>query len=566
MKLRKSLRYTLEPEFPLIDFTQFEGGLSDSACVAATSLNSPSMLMEPPSPVVYAPMVSDVSPALNRSTHNTPQVRPIRHSPVSAMSGSMLPSSVSVTTPTFPMKPSSFDSQCKGCDGDSVTSKSDNSRESNKAVVFFVSSTPDCSFPASFFCSRVAHHMSWCGDSTRLFIMGPDEEKCRSFLETPEEVWHESLQQLASCVCEFLGTQQVLGLAATPTAIVLGDFEREAALASAECTVSRAWEELPGVLQGEKQKIAFRYIRFGNSWRTSEEVALGYSSVETRSHVDVDLTVEALRSTRSKSGVVCSMVVSYLVQIFHLLCHIHKLEPRTGSLRDTIESLPPIFFTRHGQSEYNIEDRLGGNPGLTAAGMEDAKAIGEFFEREVKSNSKLFALRTDEWDSSEGFEVWHSQLKRTEQTAAPSAAVLTNSVTRRWSYLNEIHAGVCEDMTNSEVKGQFPTLHDFRKQNKVAFRYPSGESYLDLMIRLKPVLMELETTKKCILVVAHQAVLRTILSYFGGPSVEEAVSSECPHRTVWCCSFDKAGCPRLATIALPLDQKERPQPSNWVGW
>eukprot|EP00331_Platyophrya_macrostoma_P025058 CAMPEP_0176451640 /NCGR_PEP_ID=MMETSP0127-20121128/27974_1 /TAXON_ID=938130 /ORGANISM="Platyophrya macrostoma, Strain WH" /LENGTH=117 /DNA_ID=CAMNT_0017839769 /DNA_START=136 /DNA_END=485 /DNA_ORIENTATION=+ len=106
-------------------------------------------------------------------------------------------------------------------------------------------------------------------------------------------------------------------------------------------------------------------------------------------------------------------------------------------------------------------------------------------------------------------------------------------------------------MTNSEVKGHFPALHDFRKKNKVAFRYPAGESYLDLMIRLKPVLLELEATPKCILVVAHQAVLRTLLSYFGGPPVEEAVQTECPHRTVWCCSFDRSGCPRLATISLP---------------
>ena len=36
-----------------------------------------------------------------------------------------------------------------------------------------------------------------------------------------------------------------------------------------------------------------------------------------------------------------------------------------------------IFFSRHGESEYNVQDRIGGNPDLTERGETFARAIGK---------------------------------------------------------------------------------------------------------------------------------------------------------------------------------------------
>lgn len=446
--------------------------------------------------------------------------------------------------------------------------------ESRKAVVLFVSpSTDNCRMVARIFASRLTHYLAWGGDCARMFtVAGQDLQK--SFLLSSDVYFDESLFSVCLSAAEFLGTQQVLGLTATPTAVIFGDFSSEASLAAAEKTMLSAWEALPGV-GTSSSTIGYRYFRFGEQWWEAEDTSLrGEASLQTRSFVDVSLSDAAIRVTKSKMGVVCSTVTSYLTQVLPMLAYVHHNEPRTSEdhlcdshagQHSTMSSLPPLFFTRHGQSEYNIEDRLGGNPALTSAGEGDAQVIGRFFETEVSANPRLFGARGPEWEASEGFEVWCSQLKRTQQTAQPTADVLTKGETRRWRSLNEIHAGVCEDMTNQEVMGQFPSLHNFRKLNKVAFRYPSGESYLDLMIRLKPVLLELEATRKCVVVVAHQAVLRTLLSYFGGPPVEEAVTAECPHRTVWCCTFDHSGCPRLATITLPVGGEDRGH-GEWKGW
>ena len=45
-------------------------------------------------------------------------------------------------------------------------------------------------------------------------------------------------------------------------------------------------------------------------------------------------------------------------------------------------------------------------------------------------------------------------------------------------------------------------------------RYPSGESYMDVIQRLEPVVIEIERERECVCVVAHQAILRAIYGYF----------------------------------------------------
>ena len=45
-------------------------------------------------------------------------------------------------------------------------------------------------------------------------------------------------------------------------------------------------------------------------------------------------------------------------------------------------------------------------------------------------------------------------------------------------------------------------------------RYPSGESYMDVIQRLEPVIIEIERERECVCVVAHQAILRALYGYF----------------------------------------------------
>ncbi|XP_037271340.2 6-phosphofructo-2-kinase/fructose-2,6-biphosphatase isoform X1 [Rhipicephalus microplus] len=158
-----------------------------------------------------------------------------------------------------------------------------------------------------------------------------------------------------------------------------------------------------------------------------------------------------------------------------------------------------IYLTRHGESVLNLQGRIGGDADLSERGREYALALAKFIKKQ-----SIPRLR-----------VWTSQLKRTIQTAAG-----IDAPQERWKALNEIDAGICEEMTYEEIQEKYPEEFAARDQDKFHYRYPRGESYEDLVARLEPVIMELERQEN-VLVVAHQAVLRCLLAYFLDKNSEE---------------------------------------------
>ncbi|RNE99623.1 putative 6-phosphofructo-2-kinase/fructose-2,6-biphosphatase [Trypanosoma rangeli] len=233
----------------------------------------------------------------------------------------------------------------------------------------------------------------------------------------------------------------------------------------------------------------------------------------------------------------------------------------------------PIFFVRHGESLYNLEDRIGGDSALSPNGEKGANEILGFLAslkeycaagankkagREGRldaSDGKTCAARSSE-DKGRGerrgqLELWTSQLRRAIQTVENGEQLL-GIKTVRWSSLNEIHAGVCEELTYAEVRERHPLIDHFRNVNKYTFRYPEGESYQDLVLRLEPVIMQLENADCVVVVVAHRAVLRALLAYFGSTSAESCVRLDVPHRTVWRCTYNSKGIASLDELKFAL--------------
>lgn len=114
-----------------------------------------------------------------------------------------------------------------------------------------------------------------------------------------------------------------------------------------------------------------------------------------------------------------------------------------------------------------------------------------------------------------GTTVWCSTLKRCVETAEPFLSQHNTSILK-WRALCEIEAGDCDGMTYEQIKKDYPNEYSERKKNKLAYRYPQGESYKDVIKRLEPVIFELERSSKPILVIAHRAVLRCLFGYFLG--------------------------------------------------
>jgi len=74
--------------------------------------------------------------------------------------------------------------------------------------------------------------------------------------------------------------------------------------------------------------------------------------------------------------------------------------------------------------------------------------------------------------------------------------------------LNEINAGICDGLTYEEMEKQFPDVINGRKEDKMGYRYPRGESYYDVIDRVEPYIVELESNKLPAIVIADNSALR----------------------------------------------------------
>jgi broad specificity phosphatase PhoE len=55
-----------------------------------------------------------------------------------------------------------------------------------------------------------------------------------------------------------------------------------------------------------------------------------------------------------------------------------------------------------------------------------------------------------------------------------------------------------------QVEERFPKEAALRKKDKLSYRYPRGESYLDVIARLEPLVQEIERHRESLLIVGHQ--------------------------------------------------------------
>lgn len=173
----------------------------------------------------------------------------------------------------------------------------------------------------------------------------------------------------------------------------------------------------------------------------------------------------------------------------------------------------PIVLTRHGESMYNVVDRIGGDSELSPDGQRYARALARFIDERFPDPS--------------GLAIWTSSLRRALQTAG-----ILGRRSMPWRALDEINAGICDGMTYEQIREEMPNEFAARSRDKFRYRYPRGESYEDVIARLDTVIIELERTRRPVLVVAHQAVLRAIYAYFHNIPPEQCTRLQIPLHTV----------------------------------
>ncbi|KNA11432.1 hypothetical protein SOVF_135300 [Spinacia oleracea] len=174
----------------------------------------------------------------------------------------------------------------------------------------------------------------------------------------------------------------------------------------------------------------------------------------------------------------------------------------------------PILLTRHGESQDNVRARIGGDSSLSDTGELYAKKLANFVEKRLKPERAA--------------SIWTSTLHRSISTANH----IVGFPKVQWRALDEINAGACDGMTYLEIKMDMPEEYESREKDKLRYRYPRGESYLDVIQRLEPVIIELERQRAPVVVISHQAVLRALYAYFADRPLKEIPHIEVPLHTI----------------------------------
>jgi broad specificity phosphatase PhoE len=218
-----------------------------------------------------------------------------------------------------------------------------------------------------------------------------------------------------------------------------------------------------------------------------------------------------------------SNIRGYLpLKVVHFVMNLHTL-PRT------------FFLTRHGQSEYNLLGKIGGDSGLTPAGFEYARRLADFCRDYIAEQVVVDPITGEEHTVPRPARLWTSTLRRTKETAqfiehSNIRHTWDNGETGDWVQfrpmarrnLDELYAGTCDGMTYQEIKEVYPEEFDRRQDDKLCYRYPRGESYMDVTLRLEPLAQEMERTREPVLIVGHQGILRILYAYFMGLDRNEA--------------------------------------------
>jgi len=233
---------------------------------------------------------------------------------------------------------------------------------------------------------------------------------------------------------------------------------------------------------------------FRNRIRNYEKV------YETIDKDESDLTY--LKIMNVSKQVIINRIQDYLQsRVVYYLMNLH-IKPRS------------IWLSRHGESQFNLSGRIGGDAGLSERGEMYARKLPELVRNSVGDDRPLT--------------VWTSTLKRTIATARFLPSHYTQL---QWKALDELDSGVCDGLTYEQISQEFPEDFKARDDDKYNYRYRGGESYRDVVIRLEPIIMELERSEN-VMIVTHQAVLRCIYAYFMGKDQESSPWMAVPLHTL----------------------------------
>jgi broad specificity phosphatase PhoE/predicted kinase len=249
-----------------------------------------------------------------------------------------------------------------------------------------------------------------------------------------------------------------------------------------EC-INNNEETLDASIRRKIETSEFRYLTSEEAIKSFEKRILYYVSIYTplkmeSNFIKIDSLYKRIMQEEIKDN------IPYYDQIRDFL------------VTDTVKHL---YLIRHGETYFNLENRIGGDSLLTGNGRLQAEALAEYFSK------KEIPL------------IFTSDRKRTIQTAEPIKALQKNCTIIPLAEFNEINSGICESMSYEEIRREMPNVSKARKKDKYNYVYPEGESYATMKERIDRGInkvLYLSGISKNIMIIGHRAANRMILSHF----------------------------------------------------
>jgi len=144
---------------------------------------------------------------------------------------------------------------------------------------------------------------------------------------------------------------------------------------------------------------------------------------------------------------------------------------------ESTKRAPVLYISRHGESEMNVKKIIGGNGNLSPNGRAYGAALGDFIKERIDTDRTRFITST---------------LQRTLQTASLAKV----KIFARDRNLDEIDAGDYDQLTYEQIREYYPIEYEKRQEDKLGYRYPNGESYIDLTDRVRKGLDKLDFDQK----------------------------------------------------------------------
>ncbi|KAF8248874.1 bifunctional 6-phosphofructo-2-kinase/fructose-2,6-bisphosphate 2-phosphatase [Wilcoxina mikolae CBS 423.85] len=167
---------------------------------------------------------------------------------------------------------------------------------------------------------------------------------------------------------------------------------------------------------------------------------------------------------------------------------------------------------------------------LSEAGVEYSKRLADTLMAHREQEHQQFIAQGGSETEVRNLTVWTSTRRRTVQTTEPLQAL--GFAVREKTQLSQLNPGDSEKLTDDELRKTFPDHWEEHQLDSYHHRYPRGESYHDLAVRMEPVILELEREKQDLLIIAHESVLRVLYGYLMACSTQDIPSLIFPRNEI----------------------------------